>query len=70
MASIEQRVKGLEAAAKPDLQQKDKPGIDYTKLSNAALEEIAASGDESGKCDYSKLSAETLEEIVAARIAQ
>ncbi|RXK89058.1 hypothetical protein EST62_00510 [Chlorobaculum sp. 24CR] len=71
MASIEQRVKALEGgAAVRASQQADKPTIDYTKLSDEALEELRAAFNEFGECDYRKLSTETLEEIVAARIAQ
>lgn len=70
MASIEQRVREVERrhGAKRASQKKDKPTIDYSKLSDAALEEMRASCNECGRVEVEKLSDSTLEEIVAARI--
>jgi hypothetical protein len=65
--SIGARLDVLEGEAAKRASQKTKESaIDYSKLSDAALEELRASID-SGKVDYSKLSDATLEEIVAAR---
>jgi hypothetical protein len=61
----------LEAqAAKRAAKRAEGPAIDYSKLSDAVLEEIIAARppDGSGKLDTKKLSTKTLREIMAAEI--